>query len=536
MTLPARTQPMAGQSLDSYLETVADINGLSTAELAALIQSQTNRPLRYIALQPDATTVSAIATMTGISIAQVQRMTLDGLPHREPFGLCGFDSAERSAFSRISNRGWLRTRNSQLCPACLAEVGVWQTSWRLQTSTCCVRHRNYLATQCPSCRRPFRDQRSSPLRPVGAALTCGNPAGPGLAARCACDLTTIRTGRPTEPEIKRQRHLDQALLGAPVSVMGEQVSAATYLVDSRNLAILLLHLAQQSAPPESHNLGWTAVVRAQKTEVWGKHPPESAEVRSGVLTDAHQILTAVSRTEAAKRFASWLERVPRTNDGVLSWAADHTKLTPTLLALLNSALNPRRRLSYRLDHRRQFVTESRHIPQQIPLDLYQKHIADVLQVRNDIGRTFTSMCLARSLPDATTWSDALRLLGLPEKRFRRIPNLASAGLLVSVDELLSRLQALATALPVVDHRQLEAKVRRLAETDDWFTAWCREARPGTRASSRLYAITWFWEHRAGGHPLTSPVQARQGLTSYRQFSQALTPAMQRALLAILGTC
>lgn len=113
-------------------------------------------------------------------------MTLAGLPHHEPWDLTGFDPDARRAFTCIGNRGWLRTHGSQLCPACLDEHRGLAAVWRLQTATCCTRHHTYLATHCPTCWRPFRDQRS-PLRPVGAALTCGTPAvtdgTPAAAAR-----------------------------------------------------------------------------------------------------------------------------------------------------------------------------------------------------------------------------------------------------------------------------------------------------------------------------------------------------------------
>ena len=52
-------------------------------------------------------------------------------------------------------RGWTPARGTQICPACLAETGAWQTVWRLLTVTACTRHETLLVAECPACRRPF---------------------------------------------------------------------------------------------------------------------------------------------------------------------------------------------------------------------------------------------------------------------------------------------------------------------------------------------------------------------------------------------
>lgn len=254
------------------------------------------------------------------------------------------------------------------------------------------------------------------------------------------------------------------------------------------------------------------------------------QLRSAVLTEADQILTAPDRHQAAARFAPWLELVPRGREGAIAWCDDRARLTPTLRSLLNTAQNPRRRLSHRLDHEPPLIDQARHIPQQIPTDLYRGHLGDILQLRTDTGRTFASLCLARSLPGITTWTAAAHALGLAPALGDCIPALASAGLLTSVDDLHARLIALAEQLDTVDYRQREWHVRELTGRTDWFDTW-RHCRPGTRPESHRYAITWLWEQHAAGHPTTNPARLadnRQQATA-RAFAASLTNSHQEAL-------
>lgn len=536
MSLPARISPTAGQALDSYLEQVADANSLTSADLTALIRRHSGHPVRYLTLSPDPATLLAITELTGTFTEQLVAMTLPGLPRHDDWDLDRFDPAQRNGFVQIGNRGWLRTRGSQLCPACVTATGIWHLTWRLYTTTCCTQHGTYLATHCPTCRRPFRDHSSAVLRPAGASLICGNPAGSGLASRCRHDLTTLPVTAASAAELARQQHHDDAITGLTTRMFGQETDGADYLTSSRNLAVLLLHLTHQ-APTDTAPGGlpdWVATVNAMPRQVWGKRPPDDVQLRSLVLTEADQILTAPDRHQAASRFAPWLELIPRGREGAIAWCEDRTRLTPTLRGLLNTAQNPRRRLSHRLDHEPPLIDQARHIPQQIPTDLYRDHLGDILQLRPDTGRTFASLCLARSLPGIITWTEAALALGLATALGDRIPALASAGLLSSVDDLHTRLTALAEQLETVDYRQCERHVRELTTRTDWFDTW-RHCRPGTRPESHRYAITWLWEQHAAGHPTTNPARLadnRQRATA-RSFAASLTNSQQDALRGVL---
>ena len=89
-------------------------------------------------------------------------------------------------------------------------------------------------------------------------------------------------------------------------------------------------------------------------------------------------------------------------------------------------------------------------------------------------------------------------------------------------------------LPAVDWRDVEADVTRMLADTDWFTDWTHRYRPGTRATSINYAVTWKWIHVANAHLTTTPAWAqpvgRATRAAYRQFAQSLGPRQQEALL------
>ena len=120
-----------------------------------------------------------------------------------------------------------------------------RSAWRLLIVTTCSRHQSPLVARCPSCRRPFRDQRHSHLRRVGAATVCGNPLGAGPAKQCQHDLTTIEATSAPDDVIAVQTRVDTALAGHTVTVLGQAAKPAAYLTDLRHLTTLLFHLAGQ---------------------------------------------------------------------------------------------------------------------------------------------------------------------------------------------------------------------------------------------------------------------------------------------------
>ncbi len=153
--------------------------------------------------------------------------------------------ADRHSYRQVAARGWTPAHGTQICPACIAENGVWKIAWRLLLVTACTDHGLVLVAECRSCGRPSRDQRHSHLRRVGAATVCGNPLGQGPLKQCQHDLTSLPR-EPTSPTVQAtQARIDAALAGNRVAVLGQTAKPAAYLTDLRRLTTLLLHLAGQ---------------------------------------------------------------------------------------------------------------------------------------------------------------------------------------------------------------------------------------------------------------------------------------------------
>lgn len=230
-TLPVSLAPRHGESIESWLEHLADANGLTTAQLLTHLR-HAGVGTRYLTLAPSPRTVHALAALARVTDEAVSASTLAAFDGTA-LNLSGLDPADRHSYRQVAARGWTPARGTQICPACLAETGTWQSTWRLLLVTACTRHQNLLVTVCPSCRRPFRDQRHSHLRRVGPALVCGNPLGAGPTTQCQHDLATISSTPAAHDVLALQSRVDTALVGRPVQVLGEPAMPTAYLADLR---------------------------------------------------------------------------------------------------------------------------------------------------------------------------------------------------------------------------------------------------------------------------------------------------------------
>ncbi len=183
--LPVSVAPRTGESIESWLEHLADANGLTTAQLLTTVR-RGRASTRYLTLAPSPETVARLAQLGRVDEQAVYAATLAAFDGTA-LDLTGLNPHDRHSYRRVAARGWAPAHGTQICPTCLAETGAWQTAWRLLIVTTCTRHESLLVPRCPSCRRPFRDQRHSHLRRVGAATVCGNPLGAGPTQQCQHD-------------------------------------------------------------------------------------------------------------------------------------------------------------------------------------------------------------------------------------------------------------------------------------------------------------------------------------------------------------
>ncbi len=536
--LPVSVTPRTGESIESWLEHLADANGLTTAQLLILVRRD-GVSTRYLTLAPAPGTISHLAALARVDPDAVAATTLaayDGTA----LDLTGLDVDDRHSFRQVAARGWAPAHGTQICPACLADTGTWKTAWRLLLATACTRHGIVLVAECPSCGRPFRDQRHSHLRRVGATPVCGNPLGQGPVKRCQHDLNTS-TAAPASPAVlEAQRRIDAALAGDHVTVLGEPAKPAAHLADLRHLTTLLLHLAGQ--PGAGTLARWVpelAVIVADRTSTrgprWGLRPPDDPRLRGEALATADAILAAEDVGTAAGLLMPWTELTPTTNDGPLGWLADRTVMTPTLTRLIMAARARHRRLAHHLDTPRtddaRIPINLLAIPQVIPHEQYLEHLAGATDSSEATVRLFASLSLARLHPDVKSWAAAAEALAMPGPMGVRCARASSATMLVTAVEWEARIWRALEDTPRRDYRTIEAKVWHRLGMSGWFDEWARRCRPSTRDSSQPHALTWQWVHVAHGHLDLSPAwrgkcPSAKDRAHYRQFAVSLDELQQ----------
>ncbi|WP_286930669.1 MULTISPECIES: TniQ family protein [Aeromicrobium] len=524
--LPVTIHPTEGQGLDCYLEHLADANGMTTAALLKLLTPSTGSAgRRFLMINPQPELTARLTELSGIEGERLRVATLAANPGID---VTGFDPTQPATFRTISARGWFPGHGTACCPECLASDGTWRLSWRLPTTTICVRHQVILLSECPTCARVFRDQRHSPLRSIGARTICGNPLGRGPREHCRQDLGELDAVAANTECVERQRQHDQALHVGKIRLCAETVTAAEYLQSVTAAAALLLHLAPHRALPPRWAAGLDVVGPRRR---WAIKPPVSLVTRSHVLTEAHQLLTATDLDTAAEQFQPWLDVVPDTSESVLGWIADHTRMTAALTRIVMNGDGRRFRVPAHLA-RMSRLTPSHRVPQAISPDLAYRHLHGMFDSRDHVVSTFASLCLVKAGHPERTWTDAGRLLGLPDDLARATARTAIRHLTSSPAELAECLARLAQDLPSVNCRERESRIRTLAIDDTWFSRW-RRRRPRTRPPARRLAIAWLWSHYASAHLACAPIEHRPRLREHlRNFDIGLDAGAKEALLVL----
>ena len=189
-SLPLRLQPLSGEALDSWLESLAHRHHTRWSDMLAAVGLQQNLLRRDDAnwlVKLTESELDTVAITTGVHPVGLQSMTLSRFA-----GALDVDQTTRHV-TRSSPAGWRAVSRSRFCPRCLALTGGrWQLAWRLGWYFACLDHRCLLVEACPRCGKPQRLQ----VHPGGLIPDpgrCANAAqltaGRGTA-RCGGDLTT----------------------------------------------------------------------------------------------------------------------------------------------------------------------------------------------------------------------------------------------------------------------------------------------------------------------------------------------------------
>lgn len=105
------------------------------------------------------------------------------------------------------------------------------------------------------------------------------------------------------------------------------------------------------------------------------------------------------------------------------------------------------------------TASTRQIPQLLPPELYEAHLAGLFTSRPETIRLFTSLTMARTHPGIAAWADAARKLELPADLGRRCAAAAAASQTASPMAVVSAVRAAALDLDRRDYRALEGRVR-----------------------------------------------------------------------------
>ncbi|WP_459549620.1 TniQ family protein [Nocardia sp. X0981] len=206
-TLPLRVEPVAGESLDSWLEALARRHHTSPGQLLTALGIRGNRRIRRLLDPADTNLLRHLEHLT--------RLPADRLDTTVAVIVHGLESSAATG--------------SRFCPRCLATGnGRWQLSWRRRWSIACPEHRILLGDYCPACgTRPRQHLAGGPL--AVSASTCTRPLTRSHAHRCGADLTTVETGPTTTEILAAQRWVDELIDPAGSAAPAGQRPTATDL-------------------------------------------------------------------------------------------------------------------------------------------------------------------------------------------------------------------------------------------------------------------------------------------------------------------
>jgi hypothetical protein len=251
-TLPMRVSPVPGESLDSWLETMAHRHRCRFGDLltALGIQAHPRRSDWLVAISPDQR--CALAAATGITEDVLTTMTLEHYDGRA----LHIDPNNRT-LRRSFPWGW-RT-GSRYCPHCLADNGGrWQLAWRLNWTFACIQHNCLLADSCPQCgaRQRHHPHNASSIPEPGSCPRF-RVAQSSRRHRCGASLymADVLTVPDSHPALVAQRSINAILTGrlsglpiykdgkqTPRGVLADVQALARWIITAVDLEGLTHHL------------------------------------------------------------------------------------------------------------------------------------------------------------------------------------------------------------------------------------------------------------------------------------------------------
>ncbi|WP_345464237.1 TniQ family protein [Deinococcus carri] len=579
--LQSRPIPVPGQSLPSYLETLAAGLPLPIPLLTALFRTglidaervEEIGPAYGIDLEP--ARLREFARLTRLDEAQVRGMLLSHY-HGVALDLAGLEPDNAGSVRRAALDSWAFFDTSWICPRCVAQTRALQVSWRLPLHFACLHHRVLHADTCPTCGKLFGHIRQghggTPLfasqvprpghcwnaPPVGQCRTgrLARPCGFDLARARAHDLTPF-------PRVLAAQHVILGVLDRGRGwVAGRERTALEYVGHLRSVAALLLYGARAGdlgeLPPllldeveayvEDRDQRLEQRISRRERE-GGRGGPtiaayrgtqRSAALMAAVLTPAVELLAAGSVGELAERLAPLVERARAVKQRKLRLMGTDFHFEGPLAEALDAVLAPRAGFDIRVGSRSRLVPpggyrfRAEHVPQLLWLGVYRERFAPLLaesSIGEDYARRVVSMALVKLTADYS-WVQTAEALDLP-----RGSGTGSANKVMGVLNALGRADAFAGALhalaatlhgrgDLTDYAALRRRLEDFSEVP--WDVWCdiagpTQCLPGKHGGKNRFAAAYVWAQATGGDWRLSPaLRGRNHLMQrdmYRRFEK-----------------
>ncbi|MFF3006996.1 TniQ family protein [Kitasatospora sp. NPDC057940] len=239
--------PRPGESLLSWLDAVAldfDVSRDQAAQATGVIAvdeaparlSLTSTRSPVFSLDDETTT--RIEAATGLAGSEARNLTLSrfvGTALRTRPTRAGSSSGRG-----VAAEPWVDHTELRFCPGCVAaDDGRWPLAWSLPWVFCCLVHRCYLITICPTCRMKVRPAEVSLARGV-----CGRAArerGADPALRCPGRFRDAEAPPLRDPELIRLQKLLLEHLQADSEASRDRARAD--FQDLSEIAVVALFLA-----------------------------------------------------------------------------------------------------------------------------------------------------------------------------------------------------------------------------------------------------------------------------------------------------
>lgn len=546
-TLPIRVEPIAGESLQSWLTALAHRNDVTWTQILRAVglhhhSRDTGRCGWTVRLHPHE--LQGMAEATEIEPAVLQQMTL------ARFEYVGITLGRKP---HLIDMGGIRdyASRSRYCPHCLNDTqGRWQLHWRLGWSFACLTHRCLLAHTCPHCQRPPRR-----LTPYAAAIPQPCCCEHRLQQQphvqiCGKDLrrspAVILDG---DDAILHAQQCINTIIATGTADLGvyrnAPVAARIALADLKALATRLAR--QYSGSGDEPGLQGEELCEIDPADDTLGARKVSAMQPALALTDALRVLSAPDVHTAGRHLQTLIETIRRhgraaSATSTATWGISTSKtLTAVQLAAVSPWLSPSDQIRYRVasskpqrPQRPQLVLA--RIARAVPALLWPNWAIPMQPNNIEYESVRAALSVATLLVGTrATLGQATQLLGsaiTPAAVSRTLVQLRSSGHWTGIQNAVTDLaEHLADQHPVIDYQRRRALDYTNLLPDRQWARICRTTDADTRSTAAPLLRCLLFTELSGGPASAAPWFNRQPAFRRRlaELPSALTPDLHRQL-------